>query len=546
MDTMAGPVGAVAAERIAGAACLPALLALVLAGCDPTPTLTRTESARATTGAATSARLFGFLPPLGADGLDVVNDPGFSPTAECVTSSGRVLRRFDASTRPAIGVSMAGGYYTVTWAKALTLPCTLRVSVQGRLLGQAPVSADTGHIRVRFRIATGAPGFRLALAGDTPRVAPGGEVRVRLVARDSAGQPVAGLRIGFGLPAGGGTLTPGSAVTAADGSVSTRFVAAADSGVRELLATSPALAGGAQSVPLRIQISWATAADKALRLFALTRGDEPAHAFAWAARAHATLRGWQDSTARALLDSVAVRVNPDGGFGVGVAYDALGDGTVNEANTTYLITVTDHVGMTYLEAAEAGVIPAAYVSRMVGRVLAADSAQAGDSTATCLPYSLNPNDAAVCVHNVNAASGWFLLEAYRRGYASAGVLPLVDRITRREQAAYLPAEFNWPYRDDVASRNNCTHAALQAEAMRSLDPPLGAVATEAVFDGRVRQCGRLWYDPLGRARLLPFDCSRAAGLLPGYWALVNDARQDPRRLAVSAWIGARAARACDA
>jgi hypothetical protein len=168
--------------------------------------------------------------------------------------------------------------------------------------------------------------------------------------------------------------------------------------------------------------------------------------------------------------------NPDGGYGLNYAWDALSDGTVNPAATTYTVTLAGHVGMPLLEGYRAGAVPPELVQQIVDLVVATPRIDTADGI--CLAYSHHANDSGPgnCVHNINAGAAAFLLEAQAAGFAisdGANGDNLIAGITRREVAAYLPAERSWPYRDNRNDLQDTDHNSYSAESMYYLAPAIG-------------------------------------------------------------------------
>jgi hypothetical protein len=196
-------------------------------------------------------------------------------------------------------------------------------------------------------------------------------------------------------------------------------------------------------------------------------------AYGWAAEASGRLRGWNDARTKRYLTKVLSQKNPDGGYGIGYAYDALGDGTINPATTTYTVTVTHHVGEAFLEAYRAGVLPDAELRSLVTLVMTTTRIDRAEGQ--CVAYSRHPNDAAVyaCVHNVNAGAGMFLLKANALGVGRSGQAALIEGITRRETWAYLADQKTWRYMDTRAL-SDADHVSYSAESMLYLAPQLGS------------------------------------------------------------------------
>jgi hypothetical protein len=176
-----------------------------------------------------------------------------------------------------------------------------------------------------------------------------------------------------------------------------------------------------QADPTRAD-NWRTIAQRALTQLQVldTGGTQSAHTLAFAAQTTAWLSpaGWTDPAATAYLTRLYATQNPDGGYGLGYAYDAHGDGTMNYATTTYIVSLAGHVGPPLLDGMRAGVVPRAKVQVIFD--LIATAPRIDTSAGRCIAYSRHgTNDAkpGLCVHNVNAGAAAFMLDAGRDGFA---------------------------------------------------------------------------------------------------------------------------------
>ncbi len=288
--------------------------------------------------------------------------------------------------------------------------------------------------------------------------------------------------------------------------------------------------------------------------------DLEVHGYAWIASSIAARRSWDDPLVTDYLDKVYALQNPDGGYGIATDYDSFDDGSKNPADTTYAVTLTDHVGRTLLEGYAAGVVPAARVEEIISIV---ESFPLADVPGTCIAYSTAPADRPYCVDNANASAALFLTSAADAGFDVD--LSRVDPILDRERAAMIDGVW-WPYHSGKpAERNDWQHNAMEVEAFLDLDPAVGTVAFDAM-----RQLdpvpptppstvdwaapGRLpeptdQYDAAARYRLAPHDCSLADPEQLG--RAVSETRDSgrgdaevARRLAILAYLGTLAAQAC--
>lgn len=251
------------------------------------------------------------------------------------------------------------------------------------------------------------------------------------------------------------------------------------------------LPAAADDPPTRSQ-QWQALAVQALDEFKTSDdGAQRTNTYAWAAEAELRLNG-DTPYLRQLLNKVYSQRKPDGGYGLPFAYDVMGNGTVNDVNTTYTVTLAGHVGPPFLLAYQRGmdVITApdgstwslkAQLKVIVNLLMSTpriDTAQGA-----CLAYSRNPNDTQPygCIHNASAGAAKFLADTNAVGIGKAGLAALVEGITRREAYAYVvsglscggQARVNWYRYMDTPSCNDADHNSYDAESMYFLAPPIG-------------------------------------------------------------------------
>jgi len=304
---------------------------------------------------------------------------------------------------------------------------------------------------------------------------------------------------------------------------------------------------------------WRAVAQRALdRVDALDAATPTLRAFPLAFTAQATAwlssSGWQDPAALAYLTRLYATQNPDGGYGLGYAYDAHGDGTINPATTTYTVTLAGHVGPVLLDGMRAGVVPRAKVQQLFD--LLVTSPRIDTTAGRCVAYSRNANDVKVglCVHNVNAGTAAFLQDAGRDGFA----VPwwIVQGIVQREMSAYYSSTRFWAYRDNMApALQDSAHNAYDIESMYSLAYPVGYsaayVALTAAPDGDPNtplvymMLTGLPPAPTAMVGTTTVWCTLGDQWLDEVDAYVTANWGDVIRLAQVAYYAARDARACD-
>lgn len=220
--------------------------------------------------------------------------------------------------------------------------------------------------------------------------------------------------------------------------------------------------------------AWEALAQRAVTLWQAlpVAGQNAAFSLGYMIQARAWLDGWDHPDVAAYLTRLYALANPDGGYGLNRIYDAHGNGTNNPANTTYLVTITDHVGTTFINGYLAGKVSAARVQKFIDLILAAPRIDNADGR--MVAYSMNAQDAqtGLGVHNVNAGAAVFLMRAGAAGFA----VPwwLVQGIIKRTMAAYNATTRFWPYRDNMApAPQDNDHNSYTAESVYELAPAVG-------------------------------------------------------------------------
>lgn len=229
---------------------------------------------------------------------------------------------------------------------------------------------------------------------------------------------------------------------------------------------------------------WGAIADDALARFEQCTVGPTWRAFVYS---HALLAvgrraGWDDPRIPGLLQNIMAARNPDGGWGIGVAWDAFGDGTANPANTTYTVTLAGHVGPALLEAWENGVAMEAEPLQTITKLLVSGTARNTSSAGTCVAYSRAASDASYCVHNVNAGVAGYLTRANAAGFGRTGLQSLVVDITRYEVTKYRTDWDGWPYSDGGGAVQDRDHGAYNASSLYFLAYPVGREGVYAVLN----------------------------------------------------------------
>lgn len=208
----------------------------------------------------------------------------------------------------------------------------------------------------------------------------------------------------------------------------------------------------------------ATAVSKAR---AIDTGADTAMTYAHLAGATGRLYGWSHAWTTDYLSRVYARQQPDGGYGLGKAWDAFQDGSTNPSDATYTVTLAGHVGPTLLDGYRAGVVPRAKVQQIIDLLMAMPRIDV--ARGQCVAYSDQPADVqpGYCVHNVNSGVALFLHNAAAAGFGATGMHRLLADITIHEQLSYREATTWWPYMGDGPDQDP-DHNSYSAEALYRL------------------------------------------------------------------------------
>lgn len=209
---------------------------------------------------------------------------------------------------------------------------------------------------------------------------------------------------------------------------------------------------------------------RAIAITALTKftagdtGDGHTFEYSMAAGASGYLYGWSDPGTQALLVKLIATRNPDRGYGVGEAWDAYQNGTINPADTSYSVTMAGHAGPTLLAAYIAGApgVVRQDVQDLVNLCVGLPRVTVPRGAAVC--YSRNANDiSGGNVHNVNAGVGWFLSDCNAAGFSRSGMQSLITNIAICEMVSFREASHWWPYANAGANADT-DHNSYQVES----------------------------------------------------------------------------------
>jgi hypothetical protein len=256
-------------------------------------------------------------------------------------------------------------------------------------------------------------------------------------------------------------------------------------------------------------MTWASLADDAITAYeAGTPGK--AQATACILRAIAYRSGWSDPRVGTYLADLYALRNPDGGWGLNVAWDGFQDNTTNPATTSYTITMADHVGPVLLDIHwhDSGLVPASDIDTLVSLLMTTQTAE-WSTIGKCIAYSRSSNDNVSAsngrnVHNVNAAAAGFLHRCLDEGftYAPASMRRRVSDMLKHVATFFNPKNLWWPYKGTTGTQDT-DHNGATAEFLWLTWPD---VAQEVAFEVLSR------FDELQDNAKAPIAAARLAGL----------------------------------
>lgn len=317
--------------------------------------------------------------------------------------------------------------------------------------------------------------------------------------------------------------------------------------------TSRALADGAPVPPSAAAQVWNGVAHDQLQLaltLAADRHDSAATGLEILLRAHRD--GWDDPTVAQLVNRLLELRKDDGGWGLEEEWDAFGDGTPNDDDTTYTVTTAGHAGPALLGAWQHQLVDDEALRGAVDSVLATPAWPVPGGL--CLSYSTSRNDLGTCVPNVSlGAAAWLKQVRSATGWSIPRLDEVVDGATGAARYLYQPATGHWAYSDLPAQRTrpqDPSHQGYTLQSVQVLDPALAASAS--------RMFAQPWWQQPTRARRTVFglgqavvaakDCSGAArspALLDAFGAITSEPETETRFLAMQyAMYGQRVADVC--
>lgn len=257
-------------------------------------------------------------------------------------------------------------------------------------------------------------------------------------------------------------------------------------------------------------VEWRTLAIRLIKK-AESYDSENIHYLSYMAYSYGLIYDWQHPSARGYLQR-AIDSAKKNGYGLGYAWDAFQDGTINPDSTDYTITLTDHVGLAYVSAYKSGVLPKEYLIDILERVLTmpmADSLNNG----ICISYSDSPFDQIGCVHNVNISVAQFLNSLVEFDeFEMFELTQKIDKILTRENSSYLINEKNYYYWDGNKRLTDQNHLAFQAWCMSVINNPESNKIGSEIINNLVGSREKSISAVIGHLRILPFNSANADSL----------------------------------
>jgi hypothetical protein len=269
-----------------------------------------------------------------------------------------------------------------------------------------------------------------------------------------------------------------------------------------------------------------------------------AFSLSYAGLAEATLNGWSDPAVQTLLDRTMALRNPDGGWGLNATTNALDHAHVRAADTTFTVTLADHVGPFLLGAYQHGLIGVEPL-QTIGSLLVHMKRWTWYG-GVCLAYSespydqVNPNE---CVHNANAAAGLFLTQLSQAGIGIPGASSVRALILKCEIGTFTFANKNWKYSEIYGTLQDLDHAALNTEHLLAEAPTIGYVPMVQIMQNASTNP----VDRLAHFRLGSFYCAAANQWFGEFddWLTTPPADASTRLAQMARW-GARDYQVCEA
>lgn len=225
------------------------------------------------------------------------------------------------------------------------------------------------------------------------------------------------------------------------------------------------------------------------------------------AYAFAITNGWDDKETKKYLNK-SYSIIDSLGYGLGYAWDAFQDKTINSKYTNYTVTMTDHVGYTFMEGYKKGKIPKEKLIHLIQSILKvpyADNLKNGK----CWAYSDSPNDIVGCVHNINIGLAYFFEDVTKAGFIEFDLKENIKEIIDREVSSYISEKNNYLYWDRSKSLTDQNHLAYQAWCMIQLSDikanEIGRSIISDISQNKQKDISSL----IGQLRVLPYSESES-------------------------------------
>jgi hypothetical protein len=217
---------------------------------------------------------------------------------------------------------------------------------------------------------------------------------------------------------------------------------------------------------------------------------------------NATIHGYDSKEA-----SIYLKICEDNidslGYGLGYAWDAFQDGTVNDKTTNYSVTITEHM-LPLIYGYENKVVSKARILHMVEaykKFPLADTHSNGD----CIAYSDHRNDIVGCVHNTNISCAKFIERIKRLGMADKELKKQQKRIIQREITSFIIKDTSYYYWDKdsiLCDQNHLASSALQMYDLKNIElRRIALLLTEKILRNKEKNVKSL----IGQCALLLID-----------------------------------------
>jgi len=243
------------------------------------------------------------------------------------------------------------------------------------------------------------------------------------------------------------------------------------------------------------------------------------HTAAYLMYSNGSINGWENElTVKYYLRSLEIL--EESSYGLQYEWDAFQDGTLNSDTTNYTITMTDHLGLSFIEGYKNKLVNDDELLNIFEKLLLipkADTIQDG----ICFSYSDSPNDQVGCVHNVNISVAYFISEILNLNLIDKSYQSIVDSIIIRENNAYLPEQINYLYWDGSDRLTDHNHLCFQAWCMYNLSNNESNKIALNIIDNISLNREKTISSLIGYLRVLPINDFDADSLYNDLETIIN-------------------------